>query len=87
MRINPVNIFQQSDNKFLFLVQIFFIITAPTFDTLKMIKLEKKKKTKPQVVKILIYICRKKSLFLCKITNFHVLKKKFGSTSPAPGTL
>ena len=56
MRINPVNIFQQSDNKFLFLVQIFFIITAPTFDPLKMIKLEKKKKTKPQVVKILIYI-------------------------------
>ena len=44
MRINPVNIFQQSDNKFLFLVQIFFIITAPTFDPLKMIKLEKKKK-------------------------------------------
>lgn len=87
MRINPVNIFQQSDNKFLFLVQIFFIITAPTFDPLKMIKLEKKKKTKPQVVKILIYICRKKSLFLCKITNFHVLNKNFGSTSPAPGTL
>lgn len=87
MRINPVKIFQQSDNKFLFLVQIFFIITAPTFDPLKMIKLKKKKKTKPQVVKILIYICRKKSLILCKITNFHVLKKKFGSTSPAPGTL
>ena len=75
-------------DKFLFLVQNFFIITAPTFDPLKMIKLKKKKKkTKPQVVKILIYICRKKSLILCKITNFHVLKKKFGSTSPAPGTL
>ena len=65
MRINPVKIFQQSDNKFLFLVPNFFIITAPTFDPLKMIKLKKKKKkkkkkTKPQVVKILIYICRKK---------------------------
>ena len=44
MRINPVKIFQQSDNKFLFLVQFFFIITAPTFDPLKMIKLKKKKK-------------------------------------------
>jgi hypothetical protein len=44
MRINPVKIFQQSDNKFLFLVQIFFIITAPTFDPLKMIKLKKEKK-------------------------------------------
>ena len=44
MRINPVKIFQQSDNKFLFLVQNVFIITAPTFDPLKMIKLKKKKK-------------------------------------------
>jgi hypothetical protein len=44
MRINPVKIFQQSDNKFLFLVQFFFIITAPTFDPLKMIKLKKEKK-------------------------------------------
>jgi hypothetical protein len=43
MRINPVKIFQQSDNKFLFLVPNFFIITAPTFDPLKMIKLKKKK--------------------------------------------
>jgi len=49
MRINPVKIFQQSDNKFLFLVQFFFIITAPTFDPLKMIKLKKKEKKRPSL--------------------------------------